>query len=76
MLTIISFFLLLKSALKREFTWMDISVANAVRQTLNIDGAAPAWLEMIANLTGPAILPEAWADYIFEWDADLFGGER
>jgi hypothetical protein len=74
MLIIISIFLLLKSALKREFTWLDITVASSVRWSMNIDGAAPAWLEMIANLTEPAILPEAWADFLFDWKEDLRGG--
>jgi len=74
MKNLISIFLLLKSALKRQFTWMDIEVAQAVEMWSIPE--APAWLTMIANLTGPAILPEAWADYVYEWKTDLFPGDE
>jgi hypothetical protein len=78
MQTMISIVLLLKSLFKRELSFLDIQIACGLRAWWLMEKAdpVPAWLEMITNLTAPAILPEAWADYIYEWKTDLFPGNE
>lgn len=72
MKNLISTFLLLKSLLGCNFRWLDIEAAKAVDMWSILE--APTWLKMIANLKEPTVLPEAWADFVYEWKVDLFGG--
>lgn len=65
--TICTAYLLFKSLLGRGFTYFDIDLAKALVNDCWWPGILPpAYLTMIANLSAPAKLPEAWMD--FRWE--------
>jgi hypothetical protein len=57
-------YLLLKSMFNRTFTVFDVLLAGVLIDTTY--GEKHSFLAMIANLSGPNKLPEAWADFLYE----------
>lgn len=74
MKNLIIFYLLMKSAFGKVFTIFDKDLASALVWAGSPLNPAPSYITMIADLKFETTLPEAWADFVYEWKVDLFGG--
>lgn len=68
-------YLLMKSFFNKKFTWFDIDLANALKNLYAVRvldlgkifvATPPSCIEMIANMSMEAKLPEAFMDFIYE----------